>query len=121
MLSFTNKYNHNTRKHIYDKDGKVLNLESELLEFYHPENNVHNKYEFLDDDSLCKAWKLSIKGRDIKRKVQKNASPGFEFVISASEDWNNCVDDGRTCGGCEFEMKYKIMKKIKKIEFFTLF
>lgn len=88
MLSFTNKYNHNTRKHIYNKDGKVLNPESELLEFYHPENNVHNKYEFLDDDSLSKAWKLSIKGRDIKRKVQKNASPGFEFVISASEDWN---------------------------------
>ena len=86
MLSFTNKYNHNTRKHIYDKDGKVFNPESELLEFYHPENNVHNKYEFLDDDSLSKAWKLSIKGRDIKRKVQKNASPGFEFVISASED-----------------------------------
>lgn len=88
MLSFSNKYNHNTRKHIYDKDGKVLNPESELLEFYHPENNVYNKYEFLDDDSLSKAWKLSIKGRDIKRKVQKNASPGFEFVISASEDWN---------------------------------
>ena len=90
MLDLSNKYIHNARLHFYGEDGRLLKNEEEVREYYLPEYRDWNTREILKE-GISSRWKDTVAGRNITRKVQKNASPALEFVVSASDtfapDW----------------------------------
>lgn len=96
IVGLKNVAAHNSRENIYTDDGELqegierpdwLNHEFSQDDFF--DKQITNQPDQMSAEVLRKREKLIA---DLKRKPQKNASAGVEFVISASPefqgDWN---------------------------------
>jgi hypothetical protein len=89
---------HNSRTNVYAPNGALLEPTPPWLT--HPERAHHNTGDFLSPDVAMKRWRDRIASANLKRKPQKNAAAGIEFVISATPgslskagDWKRYFDD----------------------------
>lgn len=88
QLEMNNKYHHNNRTRVYDRDGNVITDNPEKYDVYNPDFAYLNDYmDKYSDSNINDKWHKAVEGRNINRKVQKNASRCFEFVVSASESF----------------------------------
>lgn len=86
LLDMNNKYHHNNRTRVYDRDGNLITDNIEKYDIYNPEYSYLNDYmDKYSESNINDKWHEAVEGRNINRKVQTNASRCFEFVVSASD------------------------------------